>query len=52
MTPIPLHLPLRTDEAAEPIAVIESRARATAGRLNYSVADPNDAGIVAEGLLG
>jgi hypothetical protein len=38
--------------AGEPIAVIESRARATAGRLNYYVADPNEAEIVAEGLLG
>jgi hypothetical protein len=38
--------------AGEPLAVIESLARATAGRLNYYVADPCEAEIVAEGLLG
>jgi hypothetical protein len=31
--------------------VIESLARATAGRLNYYVADPSEAETVSEGLL-
>lgn len=37
--------------AGEPLDVIESLARATAGRLNYYVADADEAEIVAEGLL-
>ncbi|HXA48817.1 MAG TPA: hypothetical protein VNV86_00865 [Candidatus Acidoferrum sp.] len=37
--------------AGEPLPVIESRVRATAGRLNYYVADPSEAEIVAEGLM-
>jgi hypothetical protein len=37
--------------AGEPLPVIESLARATAGRLNYYVADPDEAEIVAEGLM-
>jgi hypothetical protein len=38
--------------AGESAAVIESLFRANCGRLNYYVADPAEAEIVAEGLLG